>query len=147
MWASSHLHVSRRSHDESRNELNSSRSSSPDDGTETRHRTSSDATPRPTPATTRFLNMSNEQDTSRNVIPSNAFIERSEGFGTSKRLGFFADRLTSSLSGTAKDSNTTNRNALHPGNLLHSHSHARMDSSQLNLPALSPTGLAVSATL
>jgi len=103
MWTSSHLHGPRRSHDQSHN----SRSSSPDDGTESpRRRTSSDATPRQTPATTRFLN-------------------DQESF---KRLGFFADKLTSSLSGTAKETGNTLKNTLHPSQLLHPHIHSRGDS-------------------
>jgi hypothetical protein len=141
MWASSHLHGPRRSHEESRHEVHSrSRSSSPDDGSEPRRRTSSDATPRPTPATTRFLNMSSEQDSIRNIFPSAIYPERSDSLSSSKRLGFFADKLTSSLSGTPKD-----KNALLPGQLLLSHSKA--ESSQSTLLALSPTGTPVSSTL
>jgi len=138
MWSSSHLHGPRRSHEESHP---TSRSSSPEDG-EPRRRTSSDATPRPTPATTRFLNISSEQDSIRNIFPSAIYPERSDSLGSSKRLGFFADKLTSSLSGTAKDSNTPTRNTLLPGQL--SLSHSKAESTQSNSLALSPTGITTS---
>ena len=141
MWSSSHLHAPRRSHEQSRVDLSSSESSSPDDGTEPRKRTSSDATPRPTPATTRFLNASSEQDTSRNVFSS---LDRSDGFGSTKRLGFFADKLTSSLSGTGKES--TSKGSLHPGHLLHPHS--RMETNQSGtIPSLSAAGSAVPSAM
>ncbi|KAF8160979.1 HbrB-like-domain-containing protein [Crassisporium funariophilum] len=147
MWASSHLHASRRSHDQSRNELKSSRSSSPDDGSEPQRRTSSDATPRQTPASTRFLNASNEQDTNRNVLSSTSTLtsERSEGFSSSKRLGFFADKLTSSLSGTAKDTGANIKNSLHPSLLLHPHSHSRAESNSISAPTLAPAPMAASS--
>ncbi|PPQ89541.1 hypothetical protein CVT25_012213 [Psilocybe cyanescens] len=130
MWSSSHLHGPRRSHDQSHNDIKASRSSSPDDGTEPRRRTSSDATPRQTPATTRFLTSANDQDTNRSVLISSTLnSEKSEGFSSSKRLGFFADKLTSSLSGTGKDTSTSLKNSLHPSQLLHPHLHSRAESS------------------
>lgn len=145
MWSSSHLHGPRRSHDQSHNDVKASRSSSPDDGTEPRRRTSSDATPRQTPATTRFLNTASEQDTNRSVLPSTSALsaDRNEGFSSSKRLGYFADKLTSSLSGTAKDTSTTLKSSLHPSQLLHPHLHSRADSSSstLNNPP-APTSMA-----
>ena len=144
MWHGSHMHVPRRSHDQSHHEI--SRSSSPDDGTEPRRRTSSDATPRQTPATTRFLATPNDHDTNRSILSSTP-VERSEGFSSSKRLGFFADRLTSSLSGTGKDSSTTSKSSLHPSQLLHPHSHSRGESSTGTAPVLSPTSLAASAQM
>jgi hypothetical protein len=65
--------------------------------------------------------------------------------GSSRRLGFFADKLTSSLSGTPKDTSTPSKNALLPAQL--SLSHSRAESSQSNLLALSPTGIPASSTL
>lgn len=131
MWSSTHLHGPRRSHDQSHNDIKRSRSSSPDDGTEPRRRTSSDATPRQTPATTRFLNTVTDQDSNKSVLPSTSALssERSEGFSSSKRLGFFADKLTSSLSGTGKDSGSSLKSSLHPSLLLHPHSHSRVESN------------------
>jgi hypothetical protein len=145
MWPSSHLHGPRHSHEESRHEMYStSRSSSPDDGAESRRRTSSDATPRPTPATTRFLTISPEQDSIRNIFPSSIYPERSDSLGSSKRLGFFADKLSSSLSGTPKDSSTPTK---FPSQLLLSHSHSKAESSPSNLLVLSPTGITASSTI
>ncbi|KDR75396.1 hypothetical protein GALMADRAFT_249446 [Galerina marginata CBS 339.88] len=148
MWSSSHLYVPRRSHDQSHNEIKTSRSSSPDDGTEPRRRTSSDATPRQTPATTRFLNSVNDQDASRTALPSTSTFssDRSEGFSSSKRLGFFADKLTSSLSGTGKDTSTSLKGSLHPGQLLHPHSHSRVESGPSLPPPANPTPSAMSAS-
>ncbi|PPQ99733.1 hypothetical protein CVT24_009716 [Panaeolus cyanescens] len=148
MWSTSHLHLHgpRRSHEQSHNDIKASRSSSPDDGTEPRRRTSSDATPRPTPATTRFLSATNDQDTSRNLLPPNmATIDKSEGHSSSKRLGFITDKLTSSLSGTANRDASASKSSLHSNQLLHPHSHSRADSS-LNAPALSSASLSVSST-
>ncbi|KAF9047300.1 HbrB-like-domain-containing protein [Panaeolus papilionaceus] len=147
MWSTSHLqlHGPRRSHDQSHNELKSSRSSSPEDGTEPRRRTSSDATPRPTPATTRFLSATNDQDTSRNLLNSNASItDKPEGHSSSKRF-FFTDKLTSSLSGTASRDAASSKSSLHPTQLLHPHSHSRADSN-INAPGLSSASLSVSST-
>lgn len=149
MWPSTHLHGPRRSHEESRHEMYStSRSSSPDDATEPRRRTSSDATPRPTPATTRFLNISStDQDSIRNIFPSTIYSERTDSLGSSKRLGFFADRIASSLSSTPKDSGTPSKTTLLPAQLLLSHSHSKAESAQNNPLVLSPTGIAASSTL
>lgn len=125
MWSSSHLHGPRRSHDQSHNEVKTSRTSSPDDsGTEGKQRrTSSDATPRQAPATTRFLDTVNDQHTNRSVLSSTSALssDRPEGFSSSKRLGYFADKLTSSLSGTGKDT-AGPKGSLHPTQLLHAHS-------------------------
>ena len=149
MWNSSHLHGSRRSHEQSQVDLKTSRSSSPDDDSEPRRRTSSDATPRQTPASTRFLNASNDQDTARNLLPSSSTLnsEKTEGFGSSRRLGFFADKLTSSLSGTAKDTSASLKNSLHPSLLLHPHSHSRAESGSTTTSALSPGAMSASSIL
>ncbi|KAH9485286.1 Target of rapamycin complex 2 subunit bit61 [Psilocybe cubensis] len=147
MWSSSHLHGPRRSHDQSHNDSKASRSSSPDDGTEPRRRTSSDATPRQTPATTRFLTSANDQDTNRSVLASTTLnSDKSEGFGSSKRLGFFADKLTSSLSGTGKDigGGTSLKSSLHPSQLLHPHIHSRAESNSSPSPSLTSSAMASS---
>ncbi|KAF9559844.1 HbrB-domain-containing protein [Agrocybe pediades] len=131
MWSASHLHGPRRSHDQGHQESRASRSSSPDDGTDSpRRRTSSDATPRQTPATTRFLTSANDQDILRSVLGSTSTLiaERPEAFSSTKRLGYFADKLTSSLSGTAKETGNTLKNTLHPSQLLHPHIHSRAES-------------------
>jgi hypothetical protein len=149
MWNPSHLHGPRRSHEQSHADLKPSRSSSPDDGSEPRRRTSSDATPRQTPASTRFLNATNDQDTSRNLSPSTSTLisDKSEVFGSSRRLGFFADKLTSSLSGTAKDTSASLKNSLHPGLLLHPHSHSRAESGSTTSSVLSPGAMSTSSIL
>ncbi|TFK75319.1 HbrB-domain-containing protein [Pluteus cervinus] len=93
-WASS-SHAPRRSQEQSEVDANNSRTSSPD-GSENRRRSSSDATPRQTPATTRFIASNtpgSEQDSSKSFLSTDIF-------STSKRLGFFTDKLASSLSGT-----------------------------------------------
>jgi hypothetical protein len=146
MWNPSHLHSPRRSHEQSHIDLKTSRSSSPDDGSEPRRRTSSDATPRQTPASTRFLNASSDQDTSRNLLPS-TLIDKPEISGSSRRLGFFADKLTSSLSGTAKDTSASLKNSLHPSLLLHPHSHTRAESGSTTSSVLSPGAMSTSSNL
>ena len=151
MWNPSHLHGPRRSHEQSHVELKTSRSSSPDDDSEPRRRTSSDATPRQTPASTRFLNATNDQDTSRNLLSSSSsstlISEKPEASGSSRRLGFFADKLTSSLSGTAKDTSASLKNSLHPSLLLHPHSHSRAESGSTATSALSPGAMSSSSIL
>ena len=149
MWNTSHLHSPRRSHEQSHIDLKTSRSSSPDDGSEPRRRTSSDATPRQTPASTRFLNASSDQDTSRNLLPSSSslFPDKPEVSGSSRRLGFFADKLTSSLSGTAKDTSASLKNSLHPSLLLHPHSHSRAESGSTTSSVLSPAAMSTSSNL
>ena len=149
MWNTSHLHSPRRSHEQSHIDLKTSRSSSPDDGSEPRRRTSSDATPRQTPASTRFLNASSDQDTSRNLLPSpsSLFPDKPEVSGSSRRLGFFADKLTSSLSGTAKDTSTSLKNSLHPSLLLHPHNHSRAESGSTTSSVLSPAAMSTSSNL
>ncbi|KAF9484479.1 HbrB-domain-containing protein [Pholiota conissans] len=152
MWSSSHIHGPRRSHDQTHNEAKTAtRSSSPDDsGTEgPRRRTSSDATPRQAPATTRFLDTLNaDQHTNRSILPPNPLhSDRAEGFSSSKRLGFFADKLTSSLSGAGKDSSTNLKGSLHPSQLLHPHSHSKTESNSTIAPALTPPGMASTSPL
>jgi hypothetical protein len=97
----SHLHPPRRSHDQNDSDSKHSRSSSPD--SELPRRSSSDATPRQTPATTRFLTSSvlNDYDSIKDVSSS------------SKRLAFFADKLSSSFAGTAHSA-TNLKTSLHP---------------------------------
>ncbi len=69
-----------------------------------------------------------------------------EGYSSSKRLGYFADKLTSSLSGTGKDTSSSLKSSLHPGQLLHPHSHSRVESSSIAAPSISST-MASSSTL
>lgn len=140
-WAASHthLHAPRRSHERSR-------SSSSDDSSERPRRSSIDATPRQTPATTRFLSSptpSNDYDPSKNVLSSAQDV-----FSSSKRLGFFADKLSSlnstSLSGTGH-SVATLKSSLHPSQLLHPHNHSRNESA-LTFASTSTTTLPAMAT-
>ena len=148
MWNPSHLHSPRRSHEQSHIDLKTSRSSSPDDGSEPRRRTSSDATPRQTPASTRFLNTSSDQDTSRNLLHSTLISDKPEVSGSSRRLGFFADKLTSSLSGTAKDTSASLKNSLHPSLLLHPYSHSRAETgSTTTTSTLLPGTMSTSSIL
>lgn len=101
-WASS-SYMTRRSHDsgEERQVL-------PDDGAEEQRRTSSsDATPRQTASTTRFIgstthnDQSHSQDSSKSVLSSDIFS------ASTKRLNFFADKFSSS-------SQKSTNNFLHP---------------------------------
>lgn len=151
MWNSSHLHGPRRSHEQSHVDLNTSRSSSPDDSSEPRRRPSEsiDATPRQTTASSRFLNATNDQDTSRNLLSSTSTLipEKPEAFGSSRRLGFFADKLTSSLSGTAKDTSANLKNSLHPSLLLHPHNHSRAESGSTTALVTSPGAMSTSSIL
>ncbi|RDB24719.1 Target of rapamycin complex 2 subunit bit61 [Hypsizygus marmoreus] len=123
-WAT-HSHAPRRSHDQSVHSTKRSRSSSPDP--ESPRRSSIDATPRQTPATTRFLSSpaANDQDTDRSVLNP-----APEVFSSSKRLGFFADKLTSSHSGL--------KGSLHASQLLHPHIHTRNDSNQAPSSSAAP---------
>lgn len=148
MWSSAHLHAPRKSQDQNRYESSSTRSEDDEDGSGSKRRTSSDATPRPTPATTRFLGaISGERDSSRNVLTSSVAAERSESQASSKRLGFFADKLTSSLSGTGKDSNAGSKSSLHPSQLLHPRSHSRADSNPTSPSTGPPSALSVSSPM
>lgn len=136
-----HPHAPRRSHDHNPVQSKRSRSSSPDDSAERPRRSSSDATPRQTPATTRFLSSptpSNDHDLSKSVLTSAQDV-----FSSSKRLGFFADKLSSSLSGTSHSAANL-KSSLHPSQLLHPHSHNRNESaltstSTTTLPAMAAT--------
>ncbi|TFK25492.1 HbrB-domain-containing protein [Coprinopsis marcescibilis] len=126
MWSSTYS--SRRSHEQPHNESKNSRSSSPGEALDSHRRTSSEATPRPTPANTRFLTASNDQDGNKNVLaPHSADVFTS----SSKRLGFLADKLSSSLSGTV-------HNQKNQTQLLLPHGHSRGDSSATSV-SLSPS--------
>ncbi|KAF5385991.1 hypothetical protein D9615_002415 [Tricholomella constricta] len=122
-WTASH--APRRSQDQNVDTNTSSwvkrsRSTSP----EAPRRSSTDATPRQTPTTPRFLASPTQldPDAARGVLNATPDV-----FSSSKRLGFFADKLSSSLSGTG-------RSSLHPSQLLHPHSHTRSDSLQTPPP-------------
>jgi hypothetical protein len=73
------------------------------------------------------------------------FPEKPEVSGSSRRLGFFADKLTSSLSGTAKDTSASLKNSLHPSLLLHPHSHSRAESGSTTSSVLSPGAMSTSS--
>jgi hypothetical protein len=75
------------------------------------------------------------------------FPEKPEVSGSSRRLGFFADKLTSSLSGTAKDTSASLKNSLHPSLLLHPHSHSRAESGSTTSSVLSPGAMSTSSNL
>lgn len=125
MWT----HSSRRSHEHSRSESKQSRSSSPGmDSADTHRRTSSDATPRPTPATTRFLTSTtaDHDSTAKTVLTTTSDV-----FASSKRLGFFADKLSSSLSGTGNThvKSQSSQLLLHPSPVIASPSPAPMSNS------------------
>lgn len=134
MWSS---HPPRKSHDQN-SEQKQARSPSPAESTDSRKRTSSDATPRQTPATSRFLSAANDHDTSKNILPSNS----TDVFSSSKRLGFFADKLSSSLSSAA--GNASLKSSLHPSLLLHPHSHSRAESNTLPSTSSSPAPIVAS---
>jgi hypothetical protein len=125
MWT----HSSRRSHEHSRSESKQSRCSSPAlDNVDGHRRTSSDATPRPTPATTRFLTSTT---TDHDSSAKTNLTAPSDGFGPSKRLGFLADKLSSSLSGTGNThvKNQSSQSLLHPSPGINSSSSAPMSNS------------------
>jgi hypothetical protein len=136
MWSSTYS--SRRSHEQS-GETKQSRSSSPGESQESHRRTSSEATPRPTPANPRFLS---DQDVSKSFIsmsptPAEVFTSSSKRIG-----GFLAEKLSSSLSGTG--SSNRNQSQLHVPN-----SHTRGDSSASTLTSLSlsPVPMASSTSI
>lgn len=138
-WGSTHPHLqlTRRSHDESDGDSKLSRSSSPDGELLRRSGLSSDDTPRQTPATTRFL--ANDYDSNR--IQEFRIQDVSS---SSKRLGFFTDKLSSSFVGPAHS--TSNLKAsLHPSQLLHPHSHTRNDSTAASSTTTLPTMTAPSS--
>lgn len=121
-WASSCPHDDQ---DTVHNYVKGSRSSPDNISVESHRRSSSEATPRQTPATTRFLSSptTNDDDTSRKVL-----TPAQDAFSTSRRLGYFADKLSSSLSGAAH----SNINQL-----LHPHSQTSTASSPLPTMATS----------
>lgn len=132
-WASTYAQPtpSRRSHDQAHADRNlRSRSSTPEEAAEPPRRSSSDATPRPTPAThPRFLGSSAAYDPNHNVLSN---PPSSDTFSSSKRLGFFTDKLSQSHHSQNQPSTgyTSNqRNAPNPTQLLHPHSHTRGDSA------------------
>lgn len=133
-WGSSHshLHPPRRSHDQNDGDSKHSRSSSPDSELPTR-RSSSDATPRQTPATTRFL--SNDHESTRNQDNRTQENRSQDVSSSSKRLGFFADKLSSSFAGSGT---AHSKSSLHPSQLLHPLSHTRSDSTVASSLTLTP---------
>jgi len=138
-WGSTHPHLQpvRRSHDESDGDSKLSRSSSPDGELLRRSGLLSDDTPRQTPATTRFL--ANDYDSNRNQE-----IKTQDVSSSSKRLGFFADKLSSSFVGPAHSTSNL-KSSLHPSQLLHPHSHTRNDSTTASSTTTFPTMTAPSS--
>jgi hypothetical protein len=142
-WGSSHshLHLPRRPHDQNDGDSKLSRSSSPEELP--RHSASSDATPRQTPATTRFL--ANDHDSNR--IQDNRTLEhksqesKSQDISSSKRLGFFADKISSSFAGSGHSAINL-KTSLHPSQLLHPLSHTRNDSTAASASTSSLTTMA-----
>lgn len=130
---------SRRSHEHSHSESRQ-RSESPAMGiTESHKRTSSDATPRPSASSSRFLNPSATDQESRSALST-------EVFGSSKRLGYLADKISQSLSGTGNPQLKHN-----PSNsLLHPNSHSKAEPSNPTSSASqssSPAPMASSSSL
>ncbi|KAG5646283.1 hypothetical protein DXG03_003879 [Asterophora parasitica] len=86
-------------------------------------RSSTDATPRQTPTTPRFLSSPTQpdHDATRSILNATPDL-----FSPSKRLGLFADKISSSLSGTQANL----KGSLHPSQLLHplTHPHSRDES-------------------
>lgn len=136
-WTAGHTQPPRRSHEQPPSEIQSGRTSTSGEIREPRRRTSSDSTPRQSSASTRFLSTATEQDTNRDVLGP-------EGWATSKRLGFFADKL--SLSGGSSGANlrgsVSSSQLLHP----HSHSHTKADSGSTSSPSISPSGSLMNAS-
>ncbi|KAL0956097.1 hypothetical protein HGRIS_002266 [Hohenbuehelia grisea] len=140
-WASAYTtSVPRRSHDQYHADMPDA--SSPDQAAEPRRRSSSDATPRPTPAPSPRMLMSgagNNHDPNRNILTSDAST-LSSATSSSRRLGFLAEKLSSSLSPASHSSSQRTIVAGH-SNLLQPHSHSRADLS------LSPSREQVSSPL
>lgn len=132
-WTASYSHAPRRSHEQTSSEFQQGRTSTSNEQREPRRRTSSDSTPRQTAASTRFLNNVNEQEVDRNVLSSNGTMG-SDALTSSRRLGFFADKISSSLSGGSSGANLKG-----PSQLLHPHSHTKADSSSTTPPSISPS--------
>lgn len=136
MWSSPYS--SRRSHEQS-GEVKQSRPSSPGESQDSHRRTSSEATPRPTPANPRFLAASADQDASRGFLsttPAEVFTSSSKRIG-----GFLAEKLSSSLSGTG--SSHRNQSQLHVPN-----NHTRGDSgSTMTSLNLSPVPMASTTSI
>ncbi|KXN90196.1 Target of rapamycin complex 2 subunit bit61 [Leucoagaricus sp. SymC.cos] len=129
-WAAGYTHSPRRSHEQTPSDIQTGRTSTSDNLREPRRRTSSDSTPRQAAASPRFLSTANEQEANRNVLGT------SEDVGGGKRLGFFADKISSSLSGGSSGANL--RGPALSSQLLHPHSHTKADSSSTS-PSISPS--------
>ncbi|KAJ3574653.1 hypothetical protein NP233_g1621 [Leucocoprinus birnbaumii] len=137
-WTAGYTSSPRRSHEQPPSDIAPGRTSTSSEVYEPRRRTSSDSTPRQPTASTRFLSAANEQDTNRNVLGP-------EGGGASKRLGFFADKISSSLSGGSLGANLKGPATL-SSQLLHPHSHTKADSSSTTSPAISPSSSLMNAS-
>lgn len=135
-WTAGYAHTPRRSHEQTPSELQQGRGSTSDEQREPRRRTSSDSTPRQTAASTLFLSSANEQEASKNVLSSSG-TTGSDTFTSSRRLGFFADKISSSLSGGSSGANL--KGPVLSSQLLHPHSHTKTDSSSTTSPSISPS--------
>ncbi|KAF8629174.1 hypothetical protein AX17_005759 [Amanita inopinata Kibby_2008] len=133
-WSSiqAHIHAPRRSHEQP---SRTSSSSDPDETSEPHRRSSFDATPRPTPATTRFIAAADQHKES--ILPAapsiaDASTPSSSTPSNTKRLGFFSERLASSLSGSSAHGPS------HTTALLHPHTHLRGDSALFSSSSSTP---------
>lgn len=134
VWASS-AHLPRRSHEHTPSDLRQPPASTADDQREPRRRTSSDSTPRQTSANTRFLSSANEHDANKNILSSIASVG-SDSIASARRLGFFADKISSSFSGgTASPHHKTSALS---SQLLHPLSHSKPDSTSA-IPTSNPS--------
>lgn len=136
-WTTGYIQPPRRSHEQPPSEVQSGRTSTSDEIREPRRRTSSDSTPRQPSASTRFLSTATDQDTNRDVLGT-------EGWATSKRLGFLADKISSSLSGGCSGANL--RGSVSSSQLLHPHSHTKADSGSTSSPSISPSNSLMNAS-
>ncbi|KAJ3539267.1 hypothetical protein NMY22_g4814 [Coprinellus aureogranulatus] len=131
---------SRRSHEHSHGDYKQSRSSSPSaESADIHRRTSSESqtqTPRASASTTRFLNTASANPGPEHETRS---LHSTDVFGSSKRLGFLADKLTHSLSGTANTHVKSQSSHL----LLQPHSLLKADSGSSPVsPSPSPAPMA-----
>lgn len=133
-WASTYGHpLPRRSHDQSRPEISVARSPTPDQNTaEPRRRSSSDATPRQTPAPSPRLFPSSPastvHDPNVNILsnPLTDAVPSTSAAPSSRRLGYLAEKISSSLS---SGHSTIQKSASSHSQLLHPHSgHTKADS-------------------
>ncbi|PFH51998.1 hypothetical protein AMATHDRAFT_2487 [Amanita thiersii Skay4041] len=156
-WSSfqAHIHTPRRSHEQL------SRSPTPPDGderTERHRRSSTDDTPRPTPATTRFINTASGDQNQNKALPAlPSSVDPSQSVASvstpRQRLAFFSEKLSSSLSvssvhphHTHPSSGTTipSKGPSHTPTLLNPHSRADLSLFSGSSVSISPNMTSVS---